>query len=113
MLEFALKEFDYSIPLGRCEYFYLEPMSFTEFLQASPKKHLLDHIENFSFGEGIPKPIHTSLLESFSEYCMVGGMPAVVKTWFTTSDWDAVQKKQSNLLTSLIEDLAKHRIAVK
>lgn len=34
LLEFALEDFGYSMPVGRVEYLFMEPLSFEEFLPA-------------------------------------------------------------------------------
>ena len=44
LLEFALTAENFSMPVGRVEYRYLYPMTFTEMLQATGKEKLLEFI---------------------------------------------------------------------
>jgi uncharacterized protein len=41
-LDFALREFEYSMPVGRIEFLHLQPMSFEEFVAATEGESLVD-----------------------------------------------------------------------
>jgi len=47
LLDFALSKYQYSMPVGRITYFYLEPMSFFEFVQASGHDALFRKLSSF------------------------------------------------------------------
>jgi predicted AAA+ superfamily ATPase len=47
LLEFLLSEHDFSMPVGRIEYFHLGPMTFEEFLLASDRHRLVSFYPTF------------------------------------------------------------------
>ncbi|MCE2572675.1 DUF4143 domain-containing protein [Motilimonas eburnea] len=57
----------------------LRPLSFREFLQASPHRALLK-----TYTKQIQSPAADSrLMEQFKDYCFTGGLPAAVAAWFS------------------------------
>jgi predicted AAA+ superfamily ATPase len=44
LLEFALRDFEHSMPVGRVSYAFVEPMAFPEFLQAHGQERLLQRL---------------------------------------------------------------------
>lgn len=108
LLEFALKKYKYSMPVGRVTYFYLEPFSFFEFLAATGGKSLLKRISVFSPGDAIPESIHKKCLEKYREYCVVGGMPEPLQMWADTRDMGNCIKIQQDLLATFRDDFNKY-----
>lgn len=53
LLEFMLGKSQISVPVGRVNFLYLEPLSFIEFLIAQKKEQLVDFIRNFTLGNAI------------------------------------------------------------
>ena len=43
LLDFALREFEYSMPVGRIEFLHLHPMSFEEFVAATEGEPLVEY----------------------------------------------------------------------
>ncbi|CAM4056884.1 ATP-binding protein [Gillisia hiemivivida] len=74
LLEFAIKDVK-SFPVGRIQYLYLYPLNFAEYLKA------LKHEKAFDQLNTIPvKPFaHSTLMDLFHRYAIIGGMPEVVK----------------------------------
>lgn len=65
---------------------YVYPMSFLEFLHAQGEVRLIEAILNQSLVKPLTGIVHEKLLELFSQYLLIGGMPKAVKTWRDTQD---------------------------
>lgn len=108
LLEFALSNYPYSMPVGRITYFYLEQMSFSEFLLASGNEPLYQKLISYELGQDIPRPLHQKYLEFYHQYCLVGGMPEVVQAWVENQNSTACLKLQQDLLTTYRDDFHKY-----
>lgn len=60
LLDFALRDFPYSVPVGRIEFMYLNPMTFEEFLWATTPR-LLEYIRQWSLKDPISQALHSKL----------------------------------------------------
>jgi hypothetical protein len=94
LLEFALADHHFSMPVGRIEYYHLGPMTFTEFLTAV-EPVLNRYLSEFRINKTIPVAAHQKLVKRQREFLFVGGMPEAV---------DAFAEEDS-----LIEVTAVHR----
>jgi len=114
LLEFVLGQHNFSMPVGRITYLYLEPLSFEEFL-LSKNEQLYNYLQAYQLSICIPDVIHETLSELFKEYLWVGGMPAAVSSWITEKSFMKVQKIQHDLLATYRDDFAKYagRIVVE
>ena len=54
LLEFVLENHEFSMPVGRINYFFIEPLGFEEFLLAKNETHLLSAIQHFTFTQPLP-----------------------------------------------------------
>ncbi|MCK4305665.1 MAG: AAA family ATPase, partial [Candidatus Eisenbacteria sp.] len=79
LLDFALKDHSFSMPVGRIEYLHLGPMNFEEFLLALGKNQLRDFVRGFLPGAEVPEALHGELMRQVKQFLVVGGMPASVK----------------------------------
>ncbi len=61
-LEFLLADYEFSMPVGRVEYFHLGPMDFKKFLLALDQSRFTKFIGDFSINDQIPDAIHENLL---------------------------------------------------
>ncbi len=109
LLDFALREHDFSMPVGRISFGYVEPMSFYEFLDASGNERLKWVLEGAAAGEMLSDRLHERALELFSEYCLVGGLPEVVAEWIEHRDPERCLRLQRDLVTTYREDFNKYR----
>ncbi len=109
LLEFALDDFQNSMPVGRVSYMYLHPMSFTEFLWAMNEERLADHLADINSFESISDALHARYLELFRQYSVIGGMPAVVKLWSETNSINNCITLQKDIITSYYDDFNKYR----
>lgn len=75
LLEFALQKV-HSFPVGRVEFLFLHPLNFPEYLEATSKQALLEHLQQVP----VKSFAHQSLMDAFHRYAIIGGMPEVIKT---------------------------------
>jgi predicted AAA+ superfamily ATPase len=108
LLDFALAEHEFSMPVGRISYMYLEPLSFEEFLGAVGHQELRKYLENYEVHKTVPEAIHKQLMSILKEYIVIGGMPAVVSSWTENRHYEAVSQLQFDLLATYREDFAKY-----
>lgn len=108
LLDFVLKDHEFSMPVGRISYLFMEPMSFKEFLIANGQELLVEFIEEVKIGSSFPELIHNKLMNYFSDYLTVGGMPAAVKEWIETKSPVAVAEIHQNLINTFIDDFNKY-----
>lgn len=112
LLEFALEEMTYSVPVGRIEYLHLGPMRFEEFLTALGKKELLALIQNWDPKRSqtdIPEIFHEHLLEDVRDFSLVGGMPEAVARFIQGKDFLGCESAQRSILETYRQDFAKFR----
>jgi predicted AAA+ superfamily ATPase len=113
LLDFTLADHTFSMPVGRISYYYLEPFSFFEFLNATKHEILVETLNNISLDQ-IKKesPIHPSIHEKinnlFKVYSIVGGMPEPLKIWNKTGSYLNVSEVQHNLLETYRDDFSKY-----
>ncbi len=108
LLDFALAKHEFSMPVGRIGYCYLEPLSFEEFLDGLDKHELRAYIQNFKWNTEIPDELHLQLIKLIKEYLIVGGMPSAVVSWKTQNDPNIVNQIQYDLLATYRDDFAKY-----
>lgn len=109
LLDFALEDYELSMPVGRISYLYLEPLSFEEFLEALGHSQLRAYLKEYHFNKEIPLTIHQQLSALVKEYLIIGGMPAVVSIWITNKNFEAINQVHFDLLGTYREDFAKYR----
>ncbi len=109
LLDFVLKDHQFSMPVGRISYLFMEPMSFKEFLLANKEELLVEFIEEVKINSSFAELIHSKLLNYFSDYLIVGGMPDAVKEWVETKSPVAVAEIHQNLINTFIDDFNKYR----
>jgi hypothetical protein len=108
LLDFALAKHEFSMPVGRVGYFYLEPLSFEEFLDAIGQHELRIYLQGYDWNINIPAAIHSQLTRLIKEYLIVGGMPAAVTTWAAEKALDRVNQIHFDLLATYRDDFAKY-----
>lgn len=104
LLEVMLAEKQISFPVGRVEHAFMYPLSFHEFLSALNEQQALETFEIIPF----PDFALSSLLELFSRYALIGGMPEIVSRYIETEALTTVNPIYDSLLTSYLDDVAKY-----
>lgn len=108
LLEFALENQNYSMPVGRISYFFLEQLSFFEFVLAAGNHALYRKLASFSLDERMPESLHEKCLALFHAYCLVGGMPEAAAEWAASRDVKSCIKIQHDLLATYRDDFHKY-----
>jgi len=108
LLDFAMREFEHSMPVGRIEFLHLHPMSFEEFLEAVEGSALASHLGRISLAEPVSEAMQRKLLEALRRYFFVGGMPEAVRVYVEGQDLLEVQRVQTALVQTVQEDFAKY-----
>lgn len=108
LLDFTLAKHEFSMPVGRIGYMYLEPLSFEEFLEALGQQELRAYLQSFDWSVTIPAAIHSQLIKMVKEYLVIGGMPAAVFSWVNEKAPDAVNQIHFDLLATYRDDFAKY-----
>lgn len=116
LLEFALHDEKFSMPVGRIQFLYMYPLSFGEFLSALGRDNLRKYLKNVTLNTPPQSVIHEELLRLTKEYLALGGMPAVLAAYFQTKSLQQTQQVQTDILATYRNDFgkyaskAKHRI---
>jgi len=108
LLEFALEKI--STPVGRIAYDFMYPLSFSEFLSATNREHLVTHLPRLRGGKIEPTSAtaHALLTTAMKDYFIIGGMPAAVRAFGESRDFIAVAEVQDRILQSFRDDVHKY-----
>lgn len=102
-----------SFPVGKVEFLDMFPMTFDEFLVAAGETQACEFMMAAKTGNSLPDVVHERLWEQFKLYCVIGGLPEVVKA-YVASEYDLfvtlqrVRERQLALVTAYQADVAKH-----
>jgi len=108
LLDHALNEIQYSMPVGRVEFLYMYPMSFKEFLWANDKLKLAEYIDHFDFSDNFSEVIDKQIREFLRYYFFIGGMPEAVKQFTQYNNLIEVSRIHRNIITSIKYDFSKY-----
>lgn len=113
LLEFALQEPGFKMPVGRVQYLYLKPLSFMEYLEVVQKFTWIEAIQAATLTQPIPDILHQALLKEIKVYMMLGGMPAVVNHVMDEGLAGAFQQTQHHIIETYVDDFAKYASMAK
>lgn len=108
LLEFAIREEDFSFPVGRIQFAKLYPLSFAEFLSAASGESLNDTLFSYDISNPPPPAIHGHFLEKVKEFFVIGGMPAAVEAFLKTQSYLEVKYVQKSLWDAFEADFGKY-----
>ena len=112
LMEFALADHAFSMPVGRVDYLNLGPMTFTEFLGAVGKEGLARAINAFTWPPGeetsIPPVVHERLLSQLRLYQYVGGMPEAVRAFAESGSLRTVGDVHAGIVETYRDDFPKY-----
>lgn len=103
LLEFALGKVK-SFPVGRIQFYYLYPFNFQEYLAALGNKPLKEAFDTVP----VAKSAHTSLLENFHRYAIIGGMPEVVDTYLANGNMSQLSQVYNSIWETYKNDIEKY-----
>lgn len=107
LLEFALADHHFSMPVGRIEYYHLGPMTFREFLIAV-EPGLDRYLSEFLIHKTIPETAHKKLLKRQREFLFVGGMPEAVDAFVQENSLEEVTKVHRSIVETYQDDFSKY-----
>jgi uncharacterized protein len=107
LLEFALADMNFSMPVGRIEYYHLGPMTFQEFLTAVDPA-LLSYLSGFHVKRTIPVSAHQKLLKRQREYLFVGGMPEALDVFVLEKNLTEIRAIHRSIAETYQDDFAKY-----
>ncbi len=108
LLEFALNNENFSMPVGRVQFIYLKPLSFHEFLLALNYEDLIKAIKEITLTKPLPLALHQKLLTLTRQYLVTGGMPAAVQAYLQNPDFLQTQRIQTAILSTYRHDFGKY-----
>lgn len=108
LLDFILRNHEFSMPVGRIAYLFMEPMSFKEFLIAHKEDIVVEYIESLDLSAPIEDALHLKLTNYFRDYLLAGGLPSAVQSWIDSRSPVAVSEIHQNLLNTYSDDFNKY-----
>jgi predicted AAA+ superfamily ATPase len=108
LLEFALSEHNFSMPVGRIQYLHIGPMTFTEFLAALGEDKLYHFVTHYELDQKIGAVLHQRLLQLLRSYYFVGGMPEAVAIFADTRSYRDVSDVHNSIIETYREDFPKY-----
>ena len=96
-----------SYPVGMVNLLDLYPLTLDEFLAAADPA-LSSYYESIQKEQQIEEIFHNRLLEAYSSYLIIGGMPECVSSWVTHKDPAKVSQIQRELIEVYENDFSKH-----
>lgn len=109
LLGVALNREKYSFPVGKIDEISMFPLDFEEFLWAMDKEILSEEIKgHFTELNPMPEMLHKQALELYNYYCIIGGMPAVIKNFKETQSFLTIKDVQGRILNEYIADMSKY-----
>jgi len=107
LLEFTLARHEFSMPVGRIEYLFLGPMTFSEFLTARHEAHLAELISVYDPGP-FPETAHEQLLLHLRDYFLIGGMPEAVLSSIESGDSETISDVYASIVQTYLDDFGKY-----
>ena len=117
LMEFALADARFSMPVGRVEYLHLGPMEFEDFLEASGHSNLASYLCGFSLsdmeGDVFPMAVHLKCLDMLRQYWVVGGLPEAVSAYVEADEnaggeFARVSRVQQSVVAAYRDDFNKY-----
>jgi len=113
LLEFVISQENFRMPVGRVQYLYMKPLSFLEFLDAVGENRTRKIIETSTWDNLPSLGIHQHLISLVKKYSIIGGMPAVVSEYASTSNLDKCFQIQTIIIQTYRDDFGKYSSKVK
>ena len=108
LLEFAMADHAFSMPVGRIQYLHMGPMTFSEFLLAMDEERLQNFIHHYEPGQEIGEVVHHRLLHLLRSYYYVGGMPEAVAVFTESRSYKDVSEVHNSIIETYRDDFPKY-----
>lgn len=102
LIDFVLKKI--GVPVGRVQFMYLYPLSFSEFLTVNDR----DDLRQYILTQQVDPIIHRQILDYLKNYFWLGGMPAVVSAWLNNRDPQLCHEIQDEIIEAYQQDFHKY-----
>ena len=109
LLEFLLSEHNFSMPVGRVEYYFMGPLTFEEFLGGCGEDLLVDFLHSYKLKQELPESLHQKYMSFLKYYTLIGGMPEAVLCWIESNDIMEVGRVHASILQTYEDDFSKYR----
>lgn len=96
-----------SYPVGMVNLLNIYPLTLDEFLDATDSS-LYAYYESIRKEQQIEEIFHSRLLEAYSNYLIIGGMPECVASWIEHKDPARISRIQRELIEIYENDFSKH-----
>jgi uncharacterized protein len=96
-----------SYPVGMINLLYINPLSFSEFLEATDSL-LYTYYDSIQQGQQIEDYFHSRLIDAYNSYLIIGGMPECVASWVKYQDPARISRIQRELIEIYENDFSKH-----
>jgi hypothetical protein len=106
LLDFAIEQV--GIPVGRVSSYYLQPLSFFEFLVATGNHGWATAITEHDTNNPISNPLHEKLINLVGHYIAIGGMPEAVNEWIKEQTSRAAKIVHADLVAAYQQDFGKY-----
>ena len=103
LLEFAMKKVK-SFPVGRVEFLYLHPLTFTEYLETVGHHAALRQLDKIPYESFA----HATLLDLFNQYTIMGGMPEVVAGYIKNKSLTELPPIYESIWETYKDDVEKY-----
>ncbi|XOV84729.1 MAG: ATP-binding protein [bacterium] len=112
LLEFALEEAQFSMPVGRVEYLHLGPMQFEDFAEAMGQLELVHYLQQLSLedirAQRLPRVVHEKSLSLLKQFWIVGGLPEAVASYVQSGDFADVAHVHHSIVATYRDDFNKY-----
>ena len=114
LLEFALADTPFPMPVGRVEYMHLGPMHFEDFVSATGEADLAAFLRGFRLPgdreDALPAVLHRKCLDLLRRYWLVGGLPEAVAAFAAGGglDFEPVGRVLQSVVATYRDDFGKY-----
>jgi len=113
LLEFSLDDESFSFPVGRVQFMYMKPFSFTEFLRANKYDKWIEVLNTISITNPLNPTLHEDLLNLITRFFIIGGMPKVIDSYLKNKSLLKCSRLQEAIITAYLEDFGKYSKATE
>lgn len=112
LLEFALADTQFSMPVGRIEYLHLGPMQFDDFMVAMGQQELTEFLHHLTLDDirngNMQRVVHEKCMRHLKQYWITGGLPEAIAQYATSGDFHDVARIQQNIVATYRDDFNKY-----
>ncbi len=108
LLDFALSEHDFSMPVGRVGFYNLNPLGFDEFLFAHGQDLLLERLSEWRPASTLESVVHEQGALWMERFAMTGGMPWIASLDVEGRTSESIRSAQRQLMATYRADFSKY-----